>query len=92
VKYGGGELAIVTPRDGFVFYAAAASSVDVQDAQNMIPVEVSGGISDELQVFYDSSKRVVSRPFKFFLPLERGGHTLTVICGGESREVQFSVE
>ncbi|MDR2803915.1 MAG: transglycosylase domain-containing protein [Treponema sp.] len=92
VEYGSGELVIVTPRDGFVFFAASSADALSGDAQNVIPVEVNGGRDNELQVFYDGVKRVVNRPFKFFLPLERGNHTLTVLCGGETRNVQFSVE
>ncbi|MDR2795549.1 MAG: transglycosylase domain-containing protein [Spirochaetaceae bacterium] len=86
VEHSGSELAIVTPRAGFVFFASAAGESEA------IPVEVIGGASDELRVFYDGAPRVVQRPFKFFLPLERGRHTLAVRCGGESRELVFTVE
>jgi penicillin-binding protein 1C len=79
------ELAIVTPRDGFVFFAAAAPN-------QAVPVEVIGGAFDELRVFYDGAEWIERRPFKFFLPLERGEHTLTVNCGSESREVSFTVD
>jgi penicillin-binding protein 1C len=84
VEHGGSALDIVSPRDGFVFFAA--------DGSGAIPVEVIGGSSDELEVFYDGSRSAVRRPFKFFLPLERGGHTLAVNCAGERREVEFTVE
>ena len=85
VEHSGSGLTIVTPRDGFVFFASGGGS-------DAIPVEVTGGASDELQVFYDGARRVVRRPFKFFLPLERGGHTLAVRCDDESHEVTFTVE
>jgi penicillin-binding protein 1C len=86
LEHSGSELAIVTPRDGFVFFAYAGGENDA------IPVEVIGGASDELQVFYDGRTRAVRRPFRFFLPLERGRHTLAVRCGVETHEVEFTVE
>jgi penicillin-binding protein 1C len=81
----GSELAIVTPRDGFVFFTAAAPN-------QAVPVEVIGGAFDELRVFYDGAEWIERRPFKFFLPLAPGEHTLTVNCGSESREVSFTVD
>jgi penicillin-binding protein 1C len=86
LEHSGSELAIVTPRDGFVFFAYEGGENDA------IPVEVIGGASDELQIFYDGVNRTVRRPFRFFLPLERGRHTLAVRCGGETHEVEFTVE
>lgn len=86
LEHGGSGLAIVTPRDGFVFFASAGGENDA------IPVEVIGGASGELLVFYDGERRVVRRPFRFFLPLERGRHTLAVRCAGEDREVEFTVK
>ncbi|MDR2343186.1 MAG: transglycosylase domain-containing protein [Spirochaetaceae bacterium] len=85
VEHGGSELTIVTPRDGFQFFVSGAGE------NGAIPVEVIGGASDELYVFYDGERRVVRRPFRFFLPLERGRHTLTVRCGDESSDVVFTV-
>ncbi|MDR1363806.1 MAG: hypothetical protein LBJ35_07145 [Spirochaetaceae bacterium] len=84
-EHSGGELLIVTPRDNFVFFAAG-------DPNQAVPVEVSGGAFDELRVFYDGEERVVRRPFKFFLPLEKGTHTLSARCGDEIRRVRFTVE
>ena len=86
LEHSGSELAVVTPRDGSVFFASGGGE------NNAIPVEVTGGASDELLVFYDGEGRVVRRPFRFFLPLERGRHTLTVRCGADTRELEFTVE
>jgi penicillin-binding protein 1C len=85
-EHSGSELTFVTPREGFVFFAGG-------EARNQaIPVEVTGGLSGELRVLYDGAERVVRRPFKFFLPLESGRHTLTARCGEESLEINFTVE
>jgi penicillin-binding protein 1C len=86
VEHGASELAIVTPRDGFVFFAGSGGR------NEGIPVEVTGGGRDELRVLYDGAERVVRRPFRFFLPVERGFHTLAVRCGDEEREARFTVE
>jgi penicillin-binding protein 1C len=86
LEHSGSELAIVTPRDGSVFFASGGGENDA------IPVEVTGGASDELLVFYDGEERAVRRPFRFFLPLERGRHTLTVRCGAGACELEFTVE
>jgi penicillin-binding protein 1C len=87
-EHGGSELTLVTPRDGFVFFAGVADGGPAE----AIPVEVTGGLSDELLVLYDGAERKVSRPFRFSLPLERGRHTLTMRCGEEIREINFTVE
>ncbi|MDR2660150.1 MAG: transglycosylase domain-containing protein [Spirochaetaceae bacterium] len=88
VEHSVAELAIVTPRDGFVFLSGDGVSYSNQ----AIPVEVIGGGLDELQVFYDGSERTEHRPFKFFLPMDRGRHTLVVRNGEESRETTFTVK
>jgi penicillin-binding protein 1C len=82
-----GELEIVTPRDGFVFFAAPQGV-----RRQAIPAEVTGGSGAELRVAYDGAEWTEARPFRFFLPLERGTHTLSVRCGDETREVRFMVE
>jgi penicillin-binding protein 1C len=80
-------LEIITPRDGFVFFAAPG---DVR--RQAIPAEVTGGGEAQLRVAYDGAEWTEARPFRFFLPLERGTHTLSVRCGEEAREVRFMVE
>jgi penicillin-binding protein 1C len=89
VEHGASALDIVSPRDGFVFFAAADED---SGGNGAIPVEVTGGASAELEVFYDGARRTVSRPFRFFLPLEQGRHTLSVRCADETRKVEFTVE
>jgi penicillin-binding protein 1C len=85
LDYAGSPLQVVTPREGFVFFAGGPSGND------RIPVEVTGGGQDELTAEYDGTEFTVSRPFIFYLPHEPGSHILTVRSGGESQSVHFSV-
>jgi penicillin-binding protein 1C len=87
ISHAAAELSILTPRDGFVFFMPENAG-----RHDSIPVEVIGGQTDELRVDYEGSSRIVRRPFKFFLPLNRGAHTLSVSNGSESDTIQFSVE
>ncbi|GHV83805.1 penicillin-binding protein 1C [Spirochaetia bacterium] len=79
-------LSIITPRNGFVYYANPAAK-----EYDSIPVEVIGGQNDMLTVLYDRQNLTVRRPFKFFLPLGSGTHTLTVQNGTEEDTVIFEV-
>ncbi|GHV20301.1 penicillin-binding protein 1C [Spirochaetia bacterium] len=80
-------LSVITPRDGFIFFANPQTLGD-----DTIPVEVIGGSEDQLNVFYDDKQFTYYRPFKFFLPLEKGVHSLTVTNNDEGETLSFTVE
>jgi penicillin-binding protein 1C len=90
LDYHSSPLEVVSPREGFVFFAGQGAARD--DLRAEIPVEVTGGADDTLVVDYDGAVWTENRPFVFFLPLERGDHWLTVRCGGEEATVRFRVE
>jgi penicillin-binding protein 1C len=100
LNYASAPLEIISPRDGFVFFASTefpqdknAASGGSPAARPSIPVEVIGGAADTLTVEYDGKPLPsVSRPFVFFLPQERGEHRLAIRCGNEESAVRFSVE
>jgi penicillin-binding protein 1C len=89
-----GNLEIVLPRDGGVYYMNAAHNADTASMtrREEIPVDITGGEDDELFVDYDGSVFTVERPFRFYLPPETGAHTLTVHCAAESASVSFTVK
>jgi penicillin-binding protein 1C len=82
LDYSASALEIVTPRPGFHFLSGT----------EQIPVEVTGGSGDTLEVIYDGEQFSISRPFSFFLPSRPGAHSLQVSCGGESAAVRFTVD
>jgi penicillin-binding protein 1C len=100
LDYASAPLEIISPRDGFVFFASTefpqgknAAPGGSPAARPSIPVEVIGGAADTLTVEYDGKPLPsASRPFVFFLPQERGEHRLAIRCGNEESAVRFSVE
>lgn len=97
LDYSTAPLKIATPVDGSLFY------FDPSKKQNQrIQVEVIGGsTADEdglLSVFYDGKKLTkngsiieIERPFSFYLPVEKGFHTLKVVYGNEDQTISFEV-
>lgn len=58
-----------------------------------IPLEVIGGKENDLQVWYDNVLyKTQKRPFFLWLPVDRGEHTITVMCGDEQVKTQFLVK
>ncbi|MDR3139832.1 MAG: penicillin-binding protein 1C, partial [Treponema sp.] len=86
LDYSGAPLEILTPREGFVFFTSPGAG------RNEIPLEVIGGLYDELRVYYDGEPLTLSRPFVFYLPPEPGPHTLRVQNGEEEATVNYRVE
>lgn len=88
IDYNSSSLEIQTPQDGAVFYFSG------QNSENQsVQVEVTGGSEDVLSVEYDGNFLCeLSRPFRFFLPLERGNHKITALCGDEKKEICFVVK
>ncbi len=83
------NLKIMTPKDRSIFYKTGEN-----DIIQSIPVEVFGGQNENetLEVQYDDKTFTVNRPFSFYLPLEKGQHTLRVKASDENDEIKFMVK
>jgi penicillin-binding protein 1C len=106
LAYNSAPLTLLSPREGSVYYQNPAANLLSSSApwsfaeQNsehsppasVIPVEATGGQASELSVHYDNTQWTVQRPFVFYLPIERGTHTLAVRCGNEEQRAVFRVE
>ncbi len=87
LNYNSTPLTINSPKNGSVFYYSLENT-----AAQAIKVDVTGGISDFLEVFYDEKPFLtVERPFSFFLPVEKGSHKVSVICENECQNLEFTV-
>ncbi len=87
LNYNSSPLSINSPKNCSVFYYSLENT-----ASQAIKVDVTGGISDFLEVFYDEKPFLtVKRPFSFFLPVEKGSHKITVNCENESQTLEFTV-
>lgn len=81
------ELKINTPKNNSVFYFSQ------MDKNNQaIPVEVVGGKSDLIEVYYDDVfYQTVSKPFNFNLPVEKGKHRCSVVCQNDQQTIVYEV-
>ncbi len=87
LNYNSTPLTINSPKNGSIFYYSLENT-----ASQAIKVDVTGGISDFLEVFYDEKPFLTTeRPFSFFLPVEKGRHKVTVNCANESQGLEFVV-
>ena len=78
-------LTVIRPADGSHFVGSPDSG--------SIPIEITGGAEDTVQVEYDSLPPfILNRPFSGSLPSEKGEHSLSVRCGDEEVSVTFTVE
>ena len=78
-------LTVIRPADGSHFIESPH--------YNTIPIEITGGTEDTVQVIYDENAPfTLYRPFSGSLPLEKGEHRLIVRCGVEETTVCFTVE
>ena len=88
IKYNAAPLSIQTPRNNSVFYYS-----EFQKDKQALSVEVFGGAYDTLTVYYDELFfDEINRPFTFLLPVQRGNHTCTVVCGQESCTISYQVK
>jgi penicillin-binding protein 1C len=88
VDYSDAPLSLVSPRNGFVYFFNPADA-----ARSEIPVELTGGTNDVLEIDFDGMRLTAVRPFIFKLPANRRGlHTLTVRCGDETQEAVFRLD
>jgi penicillin-binding protein 1C len=88
INYNSSPLELLTPRNRSVFFESGVKAIE-----QAIPVELIGGASDELTYIYDNKPaQSLSRPFVFKLPVEKGKHKCTFVCGKESISVEFVVK
>lgn len=88
IEYNASPLYIKTPKDNSLFYYS-----ELHKEKQAVSVEVFGGQTDTLSVYYDDDFYLtVERPFVFQLPAERGVHTCTVICADETDVISFQVK
>ena len=87
IEYNNSPLYIQSPKNNSVFYYS-----DLQKEKLAISVEVFGGQEQELGIYYDEFfYGEVARPFSFQLPVEKGTHSCTVVCGSEVQTITFQV-
>ena len=88
INYNSSPLELLTPKNNSIFYETKVKAIT-----QAIPVEIIGGSENTLHVFYDKKPEMtVSRPFSFKLPVEKGRHTCTFVCGQEEIKVSFVVK
>lgn len=88
INYNSSPLTLLSPRDNSIFYYSSTSAT-----KQAINVQVIGGSANQLSIFYDNNPSFqVQRPFDFHLPVERGNHTCTCICGNEKITFNFLVK
>ena len=88
INYASLPLTLLTPNDNSLFYYS-----ELYSSKQAIPVELSGGYSDELTVTYDGNfYKKLERPFVFSLPVEKGNHTCTMECSSQIVTLNFTVK
>lgn len=88
IQYNSSPLSIQTPKDNSLFYYS-----ELQKERQAITVEVFGGGSDSLEVYYDGQLFLIQdRPFAFQLPVEKGYHSCLVVCANEQEQINFTVK
>ncbi len=97
LDYSASPLKIATPADGSLFYYDPSK----KDNQKILVEATGGSTGDEdglLSVLYDGkvytengSVVEIARPFSFYLPVEKGSHSLEVFYGDETYSISFTV-
>ena len=88
IEYSISPLTVITPKNNSLFFYSSLN----QD-QQAIPFEITGGKSEQLQILYDEKKfATINRPFIFSLPVSRGEHSCHIICGTEELTISFTVK
>ena len=89
VEEAGLPLNIVSPRSRSLFYYDDS----IPSSRQKVLVEARGGREEKARFLLDGKLLVESqRPFSARLPLTRGSHRLTVVCGSESDSIEFEVK
>jgi len=88
INYSQAQLTILTPKNDSLFFYSSLNA-----NQQAIPLEVTGGSEDTLEIFYDDKKiATINRPFIYSLPVNRGEHSCRVHCGTEELTISFIVK
>ena len=88
IEYNSQPLNIQTPKNNSLFYYS-----ELHKEKQAVSVEVFGGTQNTLKVYYDGRLfQNVDRPFIFQLPVERGEHICTVVCGEEESTIRFVIK
>ena len=88
IDYSQAPLAILTPKNNSLFFYSSLNA-----NKQAIPLEVTGGIEDTLEIYYDEKKiATINRPFIYSLPVNRGEHSCRVHCGTEELTILFIVK
>lgn len=88
IDYSSARLQILTPQNDSVFYYD-----EINKEYQAVPFEVIGGQDEFLQVYVDGNfYSEETRPFHFYLPMERGAHCVKLINGNDEIKIDFSVE
>ena len=88
IEYSQSPLTILTPKNDSLFFYSSLNS-----NRQAIPLEVTGGNEDKLDIFYDDKKiATIDRPFIYSLPVNRGEHSCRVQCGTEELTILFTVK
>ncbi|MBP5568006.1 MAG: transglycosylase domain-containing protein [Treponema sp.] len=88
LDYHASQLQFLTPNNNSVYYMS-----DLYKERQAIDFEIIGGQNDEAKVYLDGNfYKTLSRPFFFYLPLEKGSHSVKVICGNQNAELSFQVK
>ena len=88
LNYSQTQLTIITPKNDSLFFYSSLNT-----DQQAIPLEVTGGTEDVLEIFYDDKKiATISRPFIYSLPVNRGEHSCRLHCGTEELTILFTVK
>ncbi len=88
LNYSQAQLTVITPKNDSLFFYSSLNT-----DQQAIPLEVTGGTEDVLEIFYDEKKiATINRPFIYSLPVNRGEHSCRVHCGTEELTILFTVK
>ena len=88
INYSQTKLTIITPKNDSLFFYSSLNA-----EQQAIPLEVTGGTEDTLEIFYDDKKiATINRPFIYSLPVNRGEHSCRLHCGTEELTILFTVK
>lgn len=90
IDAGSSALKIVSPRNGSVFFLDPSRSSE----QQRLIIEASGGSEETARVILDGDERsefTITRPWTFSVKIERGTHSVLVICGDEFSKIEYTV-
>ena len=88
IEYSQSSLNCITPKNNALFFYSS-----LNQENQAIPFEVTGGKSSSLKIFYDQKEfATINRPFIFSLPVDRGEHSCRLLCGTEELTINYTVK